>query len=225
MKQKRKTPGAILLWMLLVCVGRLPRASHASGPPQCGADLNRDGRVTIDEIISAVDDALQGCALVPRVSLEGVEIHELQTCFEQTNPLHGAAGTIALEITPQAPAQSDQNYAIASLYTPNQFGPQIALFRNGLYLRLLSSDDMGSESNIGVRIDGWAAREAHTVIASWGSGVASLAIDGQPAWQIDVPHPITFGPGACFAVGRLPDSTISAAATFRHVHLYEGVVP
>jgi hypothetical protein len=46
--------------LIVVCV-----ASVRPSPAQCLGDFNGDGKVTIDELVTAVDNALNGCQVIP----------------------------------------------------------------------------------------------------------------------------------------------------------------
>ena len=219
--QVRRLTASRIAWGLVVWSFAVQIASAASGPLRpCDGDFNADGHVTIDEIVTTVDNALQGCTLVPRVSLEGVEAHELRVCFEEPNPLRGDAGTISFEIQPEWAGSDSLDYPIASLRTPNKFG-LVSVLKSGSYLRFLISDDTGQETNIGLNIGSWTPGESHTVTASWGPTL-SLEIDGQLVGSVPSSG-IEFTPGACLVIGQVSGSATSATATVRHFKLYQAV--
>ena len=103
-------------------------------------------------------------------------------------------GTISFWMQPGFNGADVTDNSFVQLRTPDSWANRLQVFKNGVYLRFLFTDNTGIENNIGVGIDKWAPGEWHQITATWGDQVTNLYVDGvlvgqgQYGGTLDVPQ-------------------------------------
>jgi len=128
-------------------------------PSSC-QDCDADGAVTVDELVTHVGIALEvtpldACAAGDADGDGAVAVHEIVAA------VHAALAGCPLDEV---------------FITDWVDGGGLDVVRNGPFLRFVFTDDTGCESDISVRIEGWASGVTHEVTALWRDG-PTLYID------------------------------------------------
>ena len=199
---------------VLLCV-RGPLAAYA----QCEGDFNSDGQVTVDELLTAVDNALLGCTLVPRFVVDSVDIHELNA----TLPVSGTpidSGTISFEVQSTWDGSDDSVRSLVRIGPPTQVAG-LGILKVGHFMRFLITNDSGVEAGFGIDLSFWKAGQSYQLSLIWFSEGApsvglTVLIDGSEVGRASETGNLQVLPGSGLAIAGL-----DAGATIRNFRLYE----
>lgn len=93
--------------------------------------------------------------------------------------LKNNAGTIAFWMKPNWEGTDPRNASLVQYHTED-WSNRINIFKNGIYLRYIFTDNSGSETNLSVDMerDGWVAGDWHHIAVSWGDSLITMYTDG-----------------------------------------------
>jgi len=90
------------------------------------------------------------------------------------------SGTVALRIRPNWDAADPRNLGLLRLRASSGHA-SLVLFKNGIYLRVLLTDNEGAQINLAVDlvVENWIAGESHSVAVTWNGAEIVLYIDAR----------------------------------------------
>lgn len=196
------------IWIVTLIVAGLCAATP-SASAQCCGDCDGNGVVTIEELVGAVNYALDGCAsaLQPVISLRGVTLSTTAAVLSEEI----TEGRVELEIETDWAGDDQNDRVLFVASTPFTFADRVHLVRTGRFLRWIVTETSGREVDLSVDTGAWQPGN-HTVTAGWGAGTMHLGVDGALARESDV-GAVSIAAGADVQIGA-PGST---GTTFRTV--------
>jgi len=183
---------------------------------QCCGDCNADGTVAVEELVGAVNHALDGCPSVhePMIVLSGVSLPYLAA----TLGAEVTGGHVELAMQTDWGGGDGSDHALFAISAPNTWPSRVELLKNGEFLRLVVTETSGFERDVSVHIASLHPG-AHTITASWGQGTAQLAVDDGPPGQFTIGD-VLLAAGSDLLVG----SPGASGTTFRRV-LFDASLP
>src|SRR5579862_7819578 len=92
-----------------------------------------------------------------------------------------AYGLAEMAASSETSAFGSDSDIVLTISEPGTLTPPVGLIRNGDFLRFFLVPDGGQETDISVRIRGFAdpvSTVPHTIAMSWGKGIMSISLDG-----------------------------------------------
>lgn len=119
---------------------------------------------------------------------------EARFAYADAGNVKNNAGTIAFWIKPNWDGTDPRNASLVQYHTED-WSNRINIFKNGIYLRYIFTDNTGNETNLGIDMsrEGWVAGDWHHLAFSWGDSLLTLYSDGMQRAQgtylgeLDVP--------------------------------------
>lgn len=191
--------------------------------PECPGDCDANRAVAINELVQAVNIALDSaditaCNLADGNRDQRVRVDEIvaavrsalagcltdrrildlamTTDFQAPLPLAINRGTIRFEVVT---GQPEQDVPLAEIGAPQAFAPRIQLVKNGAFLRFVAANGSGDETEISARID--ASDERHVITATWTYTATLLYIDGVKIGELPLREPIAHPLGSTLQIG------------------------
>jgi hypothetical protein len=127
------------------------------------------------------------------------------------------AGTIAFWIQPKWDGTDPRNASLVQYHT-DDWSNRLQIFKNGIYLRYLFTDDTGNETNLSVNMaqEHWTAGEWHQIAITWGDSLIGMYIDGNEREQGTYMGSLDVPTGTALYVGSdSPGGNPGADATFQ----------
>jgi hypothetical protein len=140
--------------------------------------------------------------------------------------LTGAGGAISMWVQPEWAGGDASNASLAQLRNQNQWEDRLQIFKNGVYMRFLMSDNSGQESNIGLNISDWQPGDWHHLVATWGQNdsgqlTQSFYADGKLIGQVPVTGQFQVRPGTPLYIGSdLPNGVPGANGAISQFQAY-----
>src|SRR6185295_2695445 len=114
--------------------------------------------------------------------------------FGNSGTVQNNAGTIGFWMKPNWDGTDPRNASLVQFHTED-WSNRLQIFKNGIYLRYLFTDNTGTETNLDVNMENehWTAGEWHQIAVTWGDSLISMYVDGQQRKQgtyfgeLDVP--------------------------------------
>jgi hypothetical protein len=157
------------------------------------ADRDRDMRIRVDELVTAVRNALAGC-LVDREIL-AVD----STSHEMPLPLSINRGTIRLEVVPAW--EPDQNFVLVDFREPQSLTGIIQLIKRGPELHFIAMYRDGTGIDSSMRIDDWTPSERHEITVTWTYTGNAIYVDGELSGEAPMREPLALPLGSLLRVG------------------------
>jgi hypothetical protein len=95
--------------------------------------------------------------------------------------MSGEAGSLSFWVRPNGEMSDVDNASLVQLRSANQWENRLQIWKDGATVRLVFADGNGVESGATYGSEGWAADEWRMVTATWGEGVTTLYVNGEPA--------------------------------------------
>jgi len=119
---------------------------------------------------------------------------EARFAFADAGNVKNNAGTIGFWMKPNWDGTDPRNASLVQYHTEN-WANRLQIFKNGIYLRYLFTDNTGNETNLSVDMakEQWVAGDWHHVAVSWGDSLITMYVDGTQRQQgtylgeLDVP--------------------------------------
>jgi hypothetical protein len=119
---------------------------------------------------------------------------EARFAYGDSGSVQNGAGTIAFWMKPNWDGTDPRNASLVQFRT-DDWSNRLQIFKNGIYLRYLFTDNTGNETNLTVDMEkeGWVAGDWHHVAVTWGDSLIGMYVDGQQKSQgtylgeLDVP--------------------------------------
>jgi hypothetical protein len=116
--------------------------------------------------------------------------------YGDSGTLKNNAGTIAFWMKPNWDGNDPRNASLLQ-YRTDDWSNRLQLFKNGVYLRYLFTDNTGTETNLSIDMPKerpeWVAGEWHHIGLTWGDSLITMYVDGRQRSQstyfgeLDVP--------------------------------------
>jgi len=145
---------------------------------------------------------------------------DARLAYPDKGGVRNEAGTIAFWVQPgwRGPDPTDNSFV--QLHT-HEWSNRLHVFKNGVYLRFLFTDNTGIEHGVGLPIN-WAPGEWHHVAATWGDQITTLYVDGVPVGQDRYSGQLEIPVGTPLYVGSdVPQGTPGADAVLRGFYVNE----
>lgn len=104
---------------------------------------------------------------------------EARFAYGDAGNVKNNAGTIAFWIKPNWDGTDPRNASLVQYHTED-WSNRLQIFKNGIYLRYLFTDNTGNETNLSVDMqrDGWVAGDWHHIAITWGDSLITMYTDG-----------------------------------------------
>jgi len=117
--------------------------------------------------------------------------------YADSGSVQNNAGTIAFWVKPNWTADDPRTASLIQFRTDN-WSNRLQIFKNGIYLRYLFTDNTGTETNVSVNMEQpanppWEPGVWHHIAVTWGDSIITMYADGRIAGQgtyfgaLDVP--------------------------------------
>ncbi len=145
---------------------------------------------------------------------------DARLAYPDKGGIRDEAGTVAFWVQPGWAGSDPTDNSFVQLRT-HEWSNRLQVFKNGVYLRFLFTDNTGIEHGVGFPIN-WAPGEWHHVAATWGDQITTLFVDGAPVGQDRYSGRLEIPPGTPLYVGSdVPQGTPGADAILRGIIVNE----
>lgn len=190
-------PGPVLCAALLLMM----MTQRAVAADRCCGDCDGDGVIRINELVRAVDAAVEACPLAPKMRLQlvGSIPYGLQVTLDRP----AVEGRVAFTLTDPAP-ELQALFFIRMSTAHSPVGLVLDKRTLRLFIDTFFGGDSGANNVVEIELGDWSG--SHRIKAAWGRGELLLSVDGRES-VVTGPNEIIAPTGARVRFGSPGEAT------------------